>query len=381
MTVRTYRSTDSVASALTLNNTPGNLIAILDAVLKDGYSLGTVSSITHVGAVATVNFTAAHGLADKGNMVTIAGCTGADASLYNGEFAVTVPSTTSVSYTMSGTPSANAAGSPTAAKAGSGWTKPYNGTNLAAYKQGAGSNGFYLYVDDTGTTNARGNGYETMTSISDTTGNAFPTAAQASGGLYFPKSNGATNRAWIVVATEKDFYFWVDYTGTVTAAPISFFGDFPSFASGSDVYNTACLGGSSAGFTTGNGAESVGSAGMNSSLAGNYAARSYTNTGTSIALHKSADAAFTVTNSTAGASGETYPSPVTGGLLISPIYINEFSAAVRRGVMPGCLAPLHNKPLTHLDTFDGTGDYAGKTYLALSCYNSGQLFLEVSNTR
>jgi len=378
MTVRTYRSTDSGASALTLNNTAGNLIAVLDAVLKNGYSLGTVSSITRSGSTVTVTLSAAHGLADKGNMITISGCTQTE---YNGEFAITVISTTAFTYAVSGTPATPATGLPAAAKAGSGWTKPYSGTNLAAYKQGTGSNGFYLYVDDTGTTAARGFGYETMSSISDTSGNAFPTAAQVAGGLYLSKSNGATNRAWIVVATEKDFYFWVDYTGTVTAANISFFGDFPSYVAGSDIYNTAFLAGTIAGFAAGNGAEGVGASGMNSYLTGNYVARSYTNTGTSIAIQKSNDAAFAPSNSTSGSNGETYPSPVTGGLLISPVYINEFSAFVRRGVMPGCLSPLHNKPLTHLDTFDGTGDYSGKTFLALTCYNSGQLFLEVSNTR
>lgn len=381
MNVRTYRSTDSGASALTLNNTAGKLLAVLDAVLKNGYSVGTVSSIIYVGNVATINFTAAHGLADKGNMLTVSGCTGADAALYNGEFAVTIPSTTSASYTMSGTPTGNAAGSPAAAKAGSGWTKPYNGTNLAAYKQGSGSNGFYLYVDDTGTTAARGFGYETMSSISDTSGNAFPTAAQVAGGLYLPKSNGATNRAWIVVATEKDFYMWVDYAGTVTVATCCFFGDFVSYVPTSDIYNTAFLAGTAAGFSAGNGVSGVGSGAMNSSLAGNYAAKSYTNTGASIAMHKSIDLAFGAPNNTVGANGETYPSPVTGGLLYSDIYINEVSAFVRRGKLPGCIAPLHNKPLTHLDTFDGTGDLSGKTFLALSCYNSGQFFVEVSNTR
>jgi len=199
--------------------------------------------------------------------------------------------------------------------------------------------------------------------------------------LYLPKSNGATNRAWIVVATEKDFYLWVDYTGTVTAAPISFFGDFPSYVSSTDVYNTACLAGTAAAFANGNGAAGIGPGGMNSSIPGNYAARSYTQVGSSIALQKSSDVAYQAINYTPGSAGETYPSPVTGGLLFTPIYVNEQSAFVRRGYMPGCLCPLHNKPLTHLDTFDGAGDYAGKTFLALTCYNSGQIFLEVSNTR
>ena len=66
----------------------------------------TVSSITHVGAVATVTTSSAHGLI-TGNQVTISGAT---PSAYNGTFIITKLSNTTFSYTMASTPGSDATG-------------------------------------------------------------------------------------------------------------------------------------------------------------------------------------------------------------------------------------------------------------------------------
>jgi len=71
----------------------------------------TVSSITRVTTTATVTTVSAHGLA-TGNRITVSGCTGADATYYNGTFVITVTGTTTFTYTMTGTPSGSAAGTP-----------------------------------------------------------------------------------------------------------------------------------------------------------------------------------------------------------------------------------------------------------------------------
>lgn len=68
-----------------------------------------VSTLTHVGAVATVTTATAHGLIDN-NRVTISGATGLDGALYNGTFVINVTSPTTFTYTMTGTPAADAAG-------------------------------------------------------------------------------------------------------------------------------------------------------------------------------------------------------------------------------------------------------------------------------
>jgi hypothetical protein len=64
----------------------------------------TISSITHVGAVATLTTASAHGLV-TGNRVTISG---AISSEYNGTYVVTVTGATTFTYTMASTPAADA---------------------------------------------------------------------------------------------------------------------------------------------------------------------------------------------------------------------------------------------------------------------------------
>lgn len=64
----------------------------------------TISSITHVGAVATLTTAAPHGLI-TGNRVTI---TGASSSEYNGTYVITKTGASTFTYTMASTPAANA---------------------------------------------------------------------------------------------------------------------------------------------------------------------------------------------------------------------------------------------------------------------------------
>jgi hypothetical protein len=64
----------------------------------------TISTITHVGAVATLTTSSPHGLVSN-NQVTI---TGAVESAYNGTFVITVTGASTFTYTMASTPLANA---------------------------------------------------------------------------------------------------------------------------------------------------------------------------------------------------------------------------------------------------------------------------------
>ena len=64
----------------------------------------TISTITHVGAVATLTTATAHGLV-TGNRVTISG---ASSSEYNGTYVITVTGANTFTYTMASTPALNA---------------------------------------------------------------------------------------------------------------------------------------------------------------------------------------------------------------------------------------------------------------------------------
>lgn len=372
MTVRVYRSTDT--NAPTCSGEAGKFIGILDACLVNGYAMPSITSITRSGTTATVVFASAHGLVSFGNRLLFSGATQGD---YNIEAEVTVVNTTTVTYQVANSPATPATGTPAATKPGSAWTKPFSGTNTAAYLQGSGSNGRYLRVDDTGTNDARIVGYESMSDVDTGTG-PFPTGAQLTGGAFLRKSSAASSavRDWILVATQKAFYFWVNQSTTLTAAQLNFFGDFPSYYSGADAYNTALMANSSAGALNGttNIVTSIATAAL-----GNWIARARTQTGGAVTMGKSIDCASSQGTLTVGANGEAYPSSITGGLLLSKIYIHEVAVG-KRGVMDGIMAPLHNRPLTHLDTFSGAGADAGRKYLALTHSASGQSFLEISNT-
>ena len=254
-----------------------------------------------------------------------------------------------------------------------GWTKPYTGTNLAAYKQPAATNGFYLRVDDTSTTTTRCVGYETMSDVNTGTG-AFPTSAQVSGGLWMEKSNGAGTRPWLLVSNGKIFYLGVFYNNVHWM--MNAFGDFISYKAG-DVFGTIILM---------NGSSSTATVfpsfvtGLTTTSTGHYVPRAYTQIGSSIAVGKFSDN-VRLSGSGMGGGGSLYPSPIEGGLHLAPVWINEGTSAGVRGLLPGVWSPLHSKPLTTGDTFSGVGTIASRTFEALDLGNSNnQAFFETSDT-
>lgn len=135
----------------------------------------------------------------------------------------------------------NGYGSQTAA----GWTKPYTGTDKAAFRNSvsAGGTGMYLRVldDGSGTGGAREalvRGYHTMSDV-DTGTVETPTAAQVSTSLVWRKSNttDSTARSWWLIADERTCYLCVN-SGTSTGedgAGLFGAGDIDSWVPG-DVY-------------------------------------------------------------------------------------------------------------------------------------------------
>lgn len=84
----------------------GCLIMLLDSITRKG---GTVVSITRSSAVATLTTGAAHGF-EVGDQIKIAGATQTE---YNGTFTVaSVPTATTLTYAVSGTPDTPATGAP-----------------------------------------------------------------------------------------------------------------------------------------------------------------------------------------------------------------------------------------------------------------------------
>jgi len=279
------------------------------------------------------------------------------------------------------------------ALAGSGWTIPYTGTNLRAYRQPSG-NQMYLRIADTLGANATVQGYETMTAISTGT-NLFPTTAQvAAPGLYWYKSSqsAAQSIPWICVATQKIFYLWVAYNNAVAPTTSTFmycFGDISTFKSTTDGFETFIMGSTTASSTP-NSVSIVTS--ITTTLSGQYMARSYTGTGTSINVGKIADYVRGTGNNYIGyslgsGSRSVFPDMVNGYISLSPVWITEPANSSVRGAMPGwwnlnhwasqqlpMLTPAQGVQLTFTN-----GAMNGKTIEFLPT-DAGAIAIEVSDT-
>ena len=299
-------------------------------------------------------------------------------------------------------------------QANAGWTKSFSGTNKAAYRNSAtDGTGFYLHIDDTGTNNtakeALMTGFETM-SVIDTGTGQFPTAAQVNlfagsvtGGVVCRKSTTAdsTVRNWTLVADDTVFYFFAE-TGDVTnpVAAYSFsFGDIFSYKS-SDAYRCHINGRAQANNsnTTNDVWGTVVNPSSGTSLAtqqaGHYMPRTWTAVGGSIQVGKHSDAfklGVGTNNSSYGYGAAVtylpYPNGPDGGLYLAPVWIHHTNAV--RGYFKGLWCPCHYLPLNHNDTYSGTGNLAGKSFVVQNIISSspgsnlvvgGQVHIETSST-
>lgn len=270
-------------------------------------------------------------------------------------------------------------------KAAAGWTQEFSGTNLSVLRPAVG-NRHRLWIDDTNAQYARVRGYEGMTDVSTGTG-PFPTDVQLSGGGYVVKSNAASSaaRGWVLAADEKRVWFISaqasdTIVGSATNGLGLFFGDIKSAKAG-DAYHTLLIAGTSSSATT----SQLGSLAYTttSTLGAHYIARAYTQTGASINVGKHTDYAKSNGAAAVGTSGSAYPDPITGGIGVAPLYVNEVASTATRGVIPGGWCPLHNLPANPGDTFQGTGALAGKEFMLLDVTGANaraRMALEISNT-
>lgn len=299
-------------------------------------------------------------------------------------------------------------------KAPAGWTKAFaNSTTGASYRQGAGSNGLYLNVDDSAGAIVRARGFEEMSAYGVGVG-PFPTDLQLSGGNWLLKHDGlAGNRAWWLVATERTFYFWTAYDANASQinGALFIFGDITPSRS-SDPYATMIGGALGAPTPTswpgtwadgGTFANSVClrttiSQSPDAPYSGHYMARSYTQLGGSAYVTKQTDLSrlrhgnFTVTATyLTGTNAYSYghwfwnnaafqvplPNPADGALPLSAVTVSEGVGI--RGVCPGLWCPLFDASVLNGQQYAGSGVLAGKTFLYLRC-PYGSVALEVSDT-
>jgi hypothetical protein len=370
-----------------MSGSVGAYIGVLDAILLNGYNSKTIT-ITRSGSTATAT-ASSHGFV-AGQVILVAGANESD---YNGEFAiVSVPTTSTFTYTVANSPATPATGSITAkiAPAG-GWAKAYSGTNLAAYRAAAG-NRFYYRVDDTGTTTSRVVGYESMTDINTGT-DAFPTSAQFSGGLYVAKSGNAdaNSRKWIAVATDRVFYIANDQANNAYNAEQSdvyAFGEFDSRVT-SDAYKTFIIARNTSSLSGGTGMWYFHITNtVNTTHVGHYLARNYNGSTKSVAFGKRLHPVLTNINTSPSIPISTFkfPSWPDRRTFLSRSQIFEISTAgIYRGDLDGIWSLGQNITTTDFRTFDfftpGSGSTLyGKRFLCMRGAGGGIIFFEVSDT-
>lgn len=379
--VKFFRFDDTGAPAQ-IAQTAGQMLAILDAILINGYNSKTIT-ITRNLEVATASCVG-HGFRD-GACLLIAG---ANESGYNGEKYITRIDADTFTFPVSALLASPATGTITAKVAPAGWTKPFTGTNKAVYRQGSG-NMRYMRINDA--TSGQGTaqsgrimGFESMTDV-DAGSGQFPAQTQVPDGLYFYRSSDSNARNWMAVATDRHLFMWVNNNGNTngTYCTAWYFGDLKP-RNPADPYATMIIAPTNNGsdhgrFTTQ--AQVRNGAGV----LGHYFPRSYTGVGNAVLAAKFGDCSFdSSTSGYIGAVGAAYPNPADGSLLMAPVTAFEPLTYCIRGMIPGLWAPLHGYALNQHDTLSGTGDLAGKSFMCLfSSYSSlafGQFLLETSNT-
>jgi len=270
-------------------------------------------------------------------------------------------------------------------KAAAGWTIAQTATNKRDYQQGGTSNKLILSVHDAGPNvtslgkEARAFGFATSSGIGAGTGQ-FPTVGQLATGITIRKSaeadGGATARTWICVADTRTVYLFVFTTDNAGFALAFGFGDIYSYQSG-DALKAGIWGrnAENSAVTTVDKLD-VTASGFNV-VAGNYMAASYTGTGGSINVGKVGDPGRGSTTILAGT--QLFPNAPDGGLYLSKVYITEVAGYIR-GYMRGFYHFLHViANLNDGDTFNGSGDYAGRSFMVVKTSgNSGVYVIETT---
>lgn len=367
MGTKTKSFTSAMTGAPVLSGTAGALIAVLDAVLVNGFGIAAPSSVVVSGGIATATYGAGHSF-EVGSVALFAGATPAG---LNGEKRILTKSATVVTFDATGISNQTATGSISSKVAPAGWSKLYSGTNLAAYKMGSvEGTGFILKVDDTGTTVSRVRGYESMTDI-DTGAGPFPSLTQwAAPGLWWSKSNvaSAAARPWRIVADERGVFFFVKNADAESEHQGGYFGDIIPLKS-NDPY--ACV------LRANSWDRSVSVSAMTDSLecadstqahTGMYVARAANTLGGAVQAFQAPVLAIGLpTNHVTGALGGVYPSPVDNGLMLTPVMV--YSASAYRGYLPGLrYSPqLTNTAFSTGDVIQGSGDMAGKSVTVIKC--------------
>lgn len=292
-------------------------------------------------------------------------------------------------------------------KVAAGWTKPFVGTNKAAFRQGGGAQRYMRCQDDGpgahGGRESRMTAYEAMTDVDNGT-NPMPTAAQGVAGIAMQvlrksATADATARPWVVFADNKTCYIFVqsgDSAGRWLFFP---FGDYFSLLPG-DQYNFWMSGRAAEASTAlTNDTGDLLSTTLAQVTNSHYFFRAHTGLGGPINFGVHTGDAVKANNHTVmgdmsgGAATVPVPNLPNGGLFMARIWVHDPTTPplyTIRGRLRGLWDFLHFNGGTVTGPADrqiiaGTGDLAGRSFMFLknggNAANSGSMFaVEISDT-
>lgn len=329
--VRTYDST--MWGSASLSGTAGSLPGVLDACLKDGFGSVTVDTLVVASNVATATVSGGHHLTMMDSTGPVVRIENASPSGLNGDWRVTVTSSTQFTFTTTGITdqTATTGSTITAKRAPAGFSKPYSATNKAVYRaDDVTGTRHYLRIDDTPAQYPTLIAYETMSDVDTGTG-------QSVGNQWFCKSYEAnsTAKAWRLVADSSAFYLLVaNYSGSTPYYGAMYYGDIVPILS-SDAFHSLLIG-----HYNNSGFGDTNLMGLGSNNRTGSIARSYTQLGSAIVTSRESHARVLgmIGNQSSPA---VYPNVAGNQFLCAPVEVWQSNESILRGWMPGLYSPLH----------------------------------------
>lgn len=318
-------------------NTPGCLLAVLDALLINGWGLAATSTLEVADGIATATFAGATPW-EVGAVIEVSG---AMPIAINGRARVLTSAGNTLTFaTDAGDGSYS--GSIGIKYAPAGWEKVFTGTNGAVYRSTDVTGArFYLRVDDSNSLFARVRGFEAMTDVATGSG-PFPTDVLLSGGGYWHKSMAANSTPipYLLAADPKQVLQAISYgvasISSYNSTTVYGFGEGVHFNPAGDPFATVLSAAGSSNNSLGVGGLSGASADSSSS-GGAFFARAWQGLGGAVYARPIPESGATTTLSGGDSTMGAAPSLVDGSVKMARMLLKEQGApGVLRSCTPGC---------------------------------------------
>ena len=364
-----------------INNTVGGMFTAMDIMVNGADSRACTVTVT--SGVAEIAFTGGAHMATLHAVVLISGTGEADV---DGEQKITAVNAVGGDTLTFLTNAPDGVYTGTFMLAPMGWEKVFTGTNKAVYRSlDVFSERKYLRMSQTDYRYVTVRAYETMSTV-DVGTNPMPTVAEYSDALclwWLNSSNNSTPLRWCLVTDGTRMYHYVEMNSTsptYAGGYVHMFGPIKSRPEIVDTFNTYLT------FCAINvyaGPSGITCGANNASTGKGFISRSYTGVGS----HLIGNVALGGTGITPWGAyvntwGSSYPDPVCGAIITSPVYaVTGSTAAISgiRGEIPGIRIMCQ----TATGIFN-TGDFIdinGRTHLSLlGCTNQATTFANCAPT-